>query len=91
MATTILVVFIKLFMLVDQKIKPTVQAIAEAKAQELANRAVNNAVGEVIKDKIKYEDLMSLKLDKDGNVTVVQAKSICTKTQQIGGDSKCRK
>lgn len=79
---TIIMLFmsVNIFIYVDKKIKPTVQAIAEAKAQEMANRAINNAVGKMLRDKIKYEELINLKTDKDGNITMVQANTICTKT-----------
>ncbi len=75
---TIIICFtcIGMFIFVDKKIKPTVQTIAEAKAQELANRAINNAVGDVLKDKIKYDELINLKMDVDGNITMVQANTI---------------
>ncbi|CAH2212457.1 sporulation protein YunB [Tepidibacter aestuarii] len=64
------------FVFVDRKIKPVVQAIAESKAQELANRSINNAVGGILKEKIKYEELISLKTDVDGNITMIQANTI---------------
>ncbi|SHH49564.1 sporulation protein YunB [Tepidibacter thalassicus] len=64
------------FIFVDKKIKPTVQAIAESKAQELANRSINKAVGDILKDKIKYEELINLKTDVDGNITMIQANTI---------------
>lgn len=75
------------FIFVDRKIKPVVQAIAESKAQELANRSINKSVGEILKGKIKYEELISMKTDVDGNITMIQANTICTKPLKIG--NKC--
>ncbi|SHJ97734.1 sporulation protein YunB [Tepidibacter formicigenes] len=70
------IIFIGSFIFIDRKIKPTVQAIAESKAQELANRSINKAVGQILQGKIKYEELINLKTDVDGNITMIQANTI---------------
>ncbi|KXZ39395.1 sporulation protein YunB [Alkalithermobacter thermoalcaliphilus JW-YL-7 = DSM 7308] len=70
------ILFIYLFFYVDNKIKPTVQAIAEARAQEMATRSINDAVKETLREKINYDELISLKTDNEGNITMVQANTI---------------
>ncbi|MBB6215998.1 hypothetical protein HNQ80_002089 [Anaerosolibacter carboniphilus] len=61
------------FMFVDQKIKPAVLAIAQVKAREIATRAINEAVNDRVSDDIKYQDLIFIRTDDEGNVTMMQA------------------
>ncbi len=64
------------FLLVDKKIKPAVLAIAEVKAKEIATRAINESVNLKVSEDIKYEDLISIRTDTEGNVTMMQANTV---------------
>jgi sporulation protein YunB len=64
------------FLFVDKKIKPAVIAIAEVKAREIATRAINESVHAKVSKEIKYEDLISIRTDADGNITMMQANTI---------------
>lgn len=55
---------------------PTVQAIGELKAQEVTTRAVNQAVSLVLEKGIKYDDLIFVKEDDEGSITLMQANTM---------------
>lgn len=61
------------FLYIDREITPTVQAIGDLKAQELTTRAVNQAMSFVLEQGIEYKDLISIKEDHEGNITMMQA------------------
>lgn len=64
------------FLYIDNKIMPTVQAIGELKAQEITTKAINQSVSVVVKQEIKYEDLITVKEDDEGNITLMQANTM---------------
>lgn len=64
------------FLLVDRKVKPSVLAIAEVKAREIATRAINESVNSKVSDDIKYQDLIFIRTDIEGNVTLMQANTV---------------
>jgi sporulation protein YunB len=77
MAIVILFLFIIYsFMFVDQKIKPAVLAIAQVKAREIATRAINESVNDRVSGDIKYQDLIFIRTDDEGNVTMMQANTM---------------
>ncbi|WP_243109395.1 sporulation protein YunB [Anaerophilus nitritogenes] len=76
---SIILIFLVLiygFLLIDTKIKPAFLAIAEVKAREIATRAINESVNSKISEDIKYQDLISIRTDNEGNVTMMQANTI---------------
>ncbi|GAB6087749.1 sporulation protein YunB [Alkaliphilus crotonatoxidans] len=64
------------FIYIDREITPTVQAIGDLKAQELTTRAVNQAMSFVLEQGIEYKDLISIKEDHEGNITMMQANTM---------------
>lgn len=64
------------FVYLDKKIMPNVQALGELKAQEITTKAINESVNTILKQDIQYKDLMYIKEDADGNVTMMQANTI---------------
>ncbi|MCC5911617.1 MAG: sporulation protein YunB [Clostridiaceae bacterium] len=64
------------FFYIDKKIMPTVQAIGDLKAQEITTRAINESVSIVVKQDVEYEDLISIKEDEEGNITLMQANTM---------------
>lgn len=64
------------FLYIDREIMPTVQAIGELKAQELTTRAVNQGVSIVMDKNIEYKDLIYIKEDSEGNITMMQANTM---------------
>ena len=63
-------------MYVDREIMPTVLAIGELRAQDITTRAINQSIAIVLKQSIDYEDLISIKKDSDGNITLMQANTM---------------
>ncbi|NLG26069.1 MAG: sporulation protein YunB [Clostridiales bacterium] len=57
-------------------LNPTMINMAEARASQLAVTAINRAVDEVIGATLRYSDLVSVSLDGDGNVSMLQANTI---------------
>ncbi len=72
----IILIFIYGFMFVDKKVKPSVLAIAEVKAREIATRAINESVNSKVSEDIKYQDLIFIRTDSEGNVTMMQANTV---------------
>lgn len=61
------------FMYFDREIAPTVQAIGELKAQEIITRSINESIRVVLKEGLDYQDLISVREDEEGNITMMQA------------------
>ncbi|PHS36284.1 MAG: sporulation protein YunB [Alkaliphilus sp.] len=74
--TLLFAVLIYVFMYIDREIMPTVLAIGELRAQEITTRAINQSIAVVLKQSIDYEDLISIKKDNDGNITLMQANTM---------------
>lgn len=55
---------------------PTVQALGELKAQEIITNVVSNSVSTVLEQGIEYSDLIIIKEDHEGNITLMQANTI---------------
>lgn len=72
----ILSVLIGSFLYIDTSLRPTITVLAETKALELANRSINKSVAQMVEGKINYEDLMTVKLDSNDNISYIQANTI---------------
>ena len=74
----VLVIFvvIYIFRYIDKNIKPTLVAISEIKAKAMATEVINNSVNLRISDDIDYKDLIFVKYDDNGKVTLMQANTI---------------
>ncbi len=74
-ATIIFLVFglaLSIFIIIDQRLKPTLLQIAEAKANQIATQAANRAVNEKIAQSIRFEDLVHIIQDNSGRPVFVQ-------------------
>lgn len=69
-------VLIGSFIYIDNSLRPTIKVLAETKALEIANRAINKAVAEIVQGKIEYDDLVDIKMDSGGKITMVQANTM---------------
>lgn len=72
----LLVFLIYGFMIVDKNIRPTILAISEVKAKMIATQSINDAIKAKIGDDIKYRDLIFLKYDNEGKITLMQANTM---------------
>ncbi|TCP99713.1 sporulation protein YunB [Serpentinicella alkaliphila] len=70
------ITFFGLFIYIDKNIAPTVQALGELKAQEIITIIVSNEVTKVLESGYKYDDMIIIKEDKEGNITLMQANTI---------------
>ncbi|MBW4829670.1 MAG: sporulation protein YunB [Clostridiaceae bacterium] len=74
----VLVVFIGIYIFryIDKNIKPTLVAISEIKAKAIANQVINDSVNLKVNDDIDYKDLIFVRYDDNGKVTLMQANTI---------------
>ncbi|MDR1774470.1 MAG: sporulation protein YunB [Clostridioides sp.] len=80
----IIVNIMVMFVYVDTRIRPMIKVLADAKALEMGDQAINEAVSSLVKGKINYEDLMNIKLDNQGKITMIQANTMSM--NQIAAD-----
>lgn len=64
------------FYKIDKDLRPTMMAYCDAEARIIATETINNTIREEFGNKISYEDLMNVKIDKDGNVVMIQANTV---------------
>jgi len=72
----LLILIIYLFRYTDKNIKPTVVAISEIRARAITTQAINDTIKNKIKRDINYNDLIFVKYDNEGKVTLMQANTI---------------
>lgn len=72
----LIVLSILIFEYIDTKIKPTLISVSEARARVIATQAVNNAINEKIAKDVDYTKLVSIRTDKNGKITMVQANTM---------------
>lgn len=65
------------FIFFDQRVRPTVQSIAEIESKQMAIGAINTAVrAEITKNNINYNDFITWQKDNQGRVAVMQANTV---------------
>lgn len=75
--TVVIIIFlIYAFIFVDKKVKPSFITIATIKAREIATRSINESVSQKITDDVRYEDLIFIRTDLEGNITLMQANTV---------------
>lgn len=72
----ILLLIIYVLYKIDRDLKPVMLAVCDAEARYLCNEAINGTIREEFGNKISYDDLMTVKTDKDGNVVMIQANTV---------------
>ncbi len=61
---------------IDKNIRPTVVAISEIEARSITTEAINKTIKSKITKDINYNDLIFVKYDQTGKVTLMQANTI---------------
>ena len=67
---------IYMYRLIDKNIKPTIIAISEIRARSVTTQTINDTIKVKIKRDINYNDLIFVKYDNEGKVTLMQANTI---------------
>lgn len=73
---TIIIINVFLFYKVDRDVKPIVMALCDSEARMIATDTINGTIRDEFGNKISYDDLMTIKTDKDGNVVMIQANTV---------------
>ncbi|MDO6355617.1 sporulation protein YunB [Caloramator sp. CAR-1] len=73
----LLLTFATLFLIyLNYFLRPTLIAYCDQEARRTAVETINNTVKFEFGNKISYDDIMSVKTDKDGNVVMIQANTV---------------
>lgn len=72
----LLVLAVCIFWTVENHLKPTLMAIAEARAIQVATHTINNVVNEKVSQQIDPQTLVNIKLDSRGRVVFIQPNTL---------------
>lgn len=72
----VLLVLIAAFLLVEQNLSQTLLDMAYATAHSIALETVNRAAQQVVGEGISYDELMEVKMDTDGRVSMLRANTM---------------
>ncbi|MDF2672644.1 MAG: yunB [Clostridiales bacterium] len=72
----IFILLIYLFYKIDRDFKPIMLAVCDSEARYVSTETINSTIREEFGNKISYDDLMTIKTDKDGNVVMIQANTV---------------
>lgn len=65
-----------IFHRIDKSLKPTIMTICDTEARNVATSTINNTVREEFGNKISYDNMMDMRVDKDGNLVMIQANTV---------------
>lgn len=57
-------------------LRPTILAYCDAEARGIALETINETIRTEFQNKISYDDIITVKTDKDGNIVMIQANSV---------------
>lgn len=72
----VLIVFTIIFYKIDKDIRPVLSAVSNSEVRILATEAINKIVKEELSDNIKYSDFVSIKTDKNGDISAIEMNTI---------------
>ena len=72
----LLVVFILISYKINNDLKPIMMALCDAQARIIATETINETIRDEFGSKISYDDIMTVKTDKEGNVVMIQANTV---------------
>lgn len=64
------------FRIVENNLKPTILAMAEAKARQIATQTINDAISTRVVTNVEYKDLVYVHKDNRGRVVMMQPNTI---------------
>lgn len=68
------VIFI--FIKIDKDIKPTLFSLSNAEVRILTTESINKVVKEELSNNVKYSDFVSVKTDRDGNISAIEMNTV---------------
>lgn len=76
--TLILIIYllIQTFLIIESNLRPTIVALAQAKAKVLATEAINTAINQNIARESRYEHLIFIQKDNEGNVILAEVNNM---------------
>lgn len=74
--TLLMLVLAAAFLLIDRNFRPLVFSLAEARSAAMATRALNGALTEALEDGVEYDDLMNVRMDDSGQVSLLSANTM---------------
>ena len=85
-------ILLAVFLLVDRNFRPLVFSLAEARSAAMATRALNAALTEALEDGVDYDDLMNVRMDDGGQVSLLSANTMrMNALAERAGDAALRK
>lgn len=72
----IFLIFIAIYSFIVYKFKPTVIAVSDTVAKDVAVRTIDRSINEKVLKGIKYQDLINVRTDKNGKISMLQANTI---------------
>lgn len=90
--TLLMLVLAAAFLLIDRNFRPLVFSLAEARSAAMATRALNGALTEALEDGVEYDDLMNVRMDDSGQVSLLSANTMrMNDLADRAGDAALRK
>lgn len=65
-----------MYKFIDKNLKPSIVAVSEVRARQVTVKVINDTIKNRIGRDIEYTDLVDIKYDKQGKVTMMQANTI---------------
>lgn len=72
----ILIISSSLLYKINNDLKPIMMALCDAQARIIASETINNTIKDEFGNKISYDDIMTIKTDKEGNIVMIQANTV---------------
>ncbi len=72
----VLYLLIQTFLIIQSNLRPTIIALAQAKAKVLATEAINAAINQNIAKESRYEHLIFIQKDNEGNIVLAEVNNM---------------
>ena len=69
-------ILVQAFLIIQNNLRPTIIALAQAKAKVLATEAINTAINQNIAKDSRYEHLIFIQKDNEGNVILAEVNNM---------------
>lgn len=78
LGAVLVIIFILTFIIyrINKDLKPIMMALCDAQARIIATETINGTIRDEFGSKISYDDIMTVKTDKEGNIVMIQANTV---------------